>query len=471
MGVCEIRNGYDSGFADLRVKNLFITGSQTEVQSETINLADNIITLNSNFTSGQPVENAGIEIARGDLAKASLIWDESVDKWKCGLAGTETEISLLGHDHPNITGNAATASKLKDPRIIALSGDVGGSVAFDGSADVTIDVVAYRAQKLTTARSISLSGDATGTTAFDGSANVTIPVTIMSSQKLTTPRMITIAGDLSGATAFDGSSNITITCSVARANKLTTARQIALAGDITGSVMFDGTSNVTINTTGGATAKLTTARNITINGAVTGNALFDGSSDITIATALTTHSHADATLTNISWSKILNVPAASAATPNYLCQRDANGDVWARYFRGIATSALYGDVAELYTAKNPVFSVGQVVLVSPEKGYDCELSNEEGSDRILGIVSEKPGFVLRDGLPDGTAIMRVGVGNCQVQGPVEKGEPLISGLGGTAIGSRAYLRKNPGVNLSGRILARANDTITDNAIKLIEVIM
>lgn len=61
--------------------NLTVSGSVTTVNTETINLADNIITLNSNAT-GTPTENAGIEVERGDSDNVSLYWDEAADRWK-----------------------------------------------------------------------------------------------------------------------------------------------------------------------------------------------------------------------------------------------------------------------------------------------------------------------------------------------------------------------------------------------------
>ena len=42
------------------------------LNSETINLADNIITLNSNFTGSTATENAGIEVERGDETNVAL---------------------------------------------------------------------------------------------------------------------------------------------------------------------------------------------------------------------------------------------------------------------------------------------------------------------------------------------------------------------------------------------------------------
>lgn len=61
--------------------NLTVSGTTTTVNTETINLADNIITLNSNYTGSSPTENAGIEVERGTLANMSLYWDETNDDW------------------------------------------------------------------------------------------------------------------------------------------------------------------------------------------------------------------------------------------------------------------------------------------------------------------------------------------------------------------------------------------------------
>ena len=85
--------------------NLTVSGSVTTLNTETLLVEDNQITLNSNVT-GVPAANAGIEVERGDSTNASLIWNESSDKWSAGLIGSETAISLEGHQHAtsDITG-------------------------------------------------------------------------------------------------------------------------------------------------------------------------------------------------------------------------------------------------------------------------------------------------------------------------------------------------------------------------------
>jgi hypothetical protein len=61
--------------------NFTVSGTQTTVNSNTIALADNIITLNSDHT-GAPTQNAGILVERGDEADAQLRWNEGTDVWQ-----------------------------------------------------------------------------------------------------------------------------------------------------------------------------------------------------------------------------------------------------------------------------------------------------------------------------------------------------------------------------------------------------
>lgn len=57
--------------------------------------------------------------------------------------GTSMEYARGDHRHPEqtaISGNAATATKLQNARLISISGDASGQGSFDGSADVDISV-------------------------------------------------------------------------------------------------------------------------------------------------------------------------------------------------------------------------------------------------------------------------------------------------------------------------------------------
>lgn len=68
--------------------DLTVSGTTTTVNSETINLADNIITLNSNFTGSTATENAGIEVERGGETNVALRWNEANNIWQITEDGT-----------------------------------------------------------------------------------------------------------------------------------------------------------------------------------------------------------------------------------------------------------------------------------------------------------------------------------------------------------------------------------------------
>ena len=67
--------------------NLTVSGTTTTVNTETINLADNIITLNSG-TSGAPSENAGLQVDRGSSADVFFRYNETSDIWEFTNDGT-----------------------------------------------------------------------------------------------------------------------------------------------------------------------------------------------------------------------------------------------------------------------------------------------------------------------------------------------------------------------------------------------
>ena len=61
--------------------DLTVNGTTTTVNSNTVEIGDNIIVLNADET-GSPTQDAGIEVERGTSDNRSLIWDESTLSWK-----------------------------------------------------------------------------------------------------------------------------------------------------------------------------------------------------------------------------------------------------------------------------------------------------------------------------------------------------------------------------------------------------
>ena len=71
--------------------NLTVSGNTTYVNTETIQLSDNIITLNANHT-GAASQNAGIEVERGTDSNVVLQWNEANDYWEIASGGTTGRI-------------------------------------------------------------------------------------------------------------------------------------------------------------------------------------------------------------------------------------------------------------------------------------------------------------------------------------------------------------------------------------------
>ena len=64
-----------------------VNGTTSTVNTETIYLEDNIITLNYG-TSGAPTENAGLTVDRGSSADVNIQWNETSDQWEITTDGS-----------------------------------------------------------------------------------------------------------------------------------------------------------------------------------------------------------------------------------------------------------------------------------------------------------------------------------------------------------------------------------------------
>ena len=83
--------------------NLTVNGTQTTVNSNTVNIGDAIMTLNSDET-GTPSANAGIEIERGTATNVSLLWNEGSDYFQINDGSTTSKILTAGNFASSFTG-------------------------------------------------------------------------------------------------------------------------------------------------------------------------------------------------------------------------------------------------------------------------------------------------------------------------------------------------------------------------------
>ena len=156
--------------------NLTVSGTTTYINTETVQIYDNIIDLNSNFTTGSPTENAGIRVLRGDNAAVSLRWNETTDKWQYTTDGSAYD-DIVGTTSLGVTslGNSATANYFTGNGSLLTSitgGNITGQV---GNALIAGTVYTNAQPNITsvgTLTSLDVTGNITGGNANLGNAVV-----------------------------------------------------------------------------------------------------------------------------------------------------------------------------------------------------------------------------------------------------------------------------------------------------------
>jgi len=83
--------------------NLTVSGTTTTVNSNTVNIGDNIMVLNSDET-GTPSQDAGFEVERGTSTNVSLFWDESEGYFAINDASTTSKVLTAGNFAASFTG-------------------------------------------------------------------------------------------------------------------------------------------------------------------------------------------------------------------------------------------------------------------------------------------------------------------------------------------------------------------------------
>jgi hypothetical protein len=157
--------------------NLTVSGTTTYVNTSTLNIGDNIITLNADET-GTPSQNAGFEVERGTSTNVSFVWDETNDRFTIGsenlqlndngklVLGTGSDFQLYFNGSDAVISSETTNDMYIQANNIYLRSSVPGAengIVITGDGAVT----AYHdnSPKLATT---STGIDVTGTVTADG---------------------------------------------------------------------------------------------------------------------------------------------------------------------------------------------------------------------------------------------------------------------------------------------------------------
>ena len=125
--------------------NLTVSGTTTTVNSETINLADNIITLNSNYGGVSPTENAGIEVERGTVANTSLVWNEATDRWSFTNDGSTFNNIPIPSEYGVVTGGTSTDYTSSGASVLSSIVLTNGAVQSTANRTLTVGDIGAQA--------------------------------------------------------------------------------------------------------------------------------------------------------------------------------------------------------------------------------------------------------------------------------------------------------------------------------------
>ena len=126
--------------------NLTVQGTTTSIDSNTVNIGDSIITLNSDET-GTPSQNGGIEIERGTATNQSLVWNESTDKWSTYNGSTYVPIIQDLYKNFQTQNGTATANTTTDTLTLTGANGIatsrsGDTITFTAATNVTAATIA-----------------------------------------------------------------------------------------------------------------------------------------------------------------------------------------------------------------------------------------------------------------------------------------------------------------------------------------
>jgi hypothetical protein len=115
--------------------NLTVTGNSTNVYTDNLSVADNIVTINAGEAgAGVSLVYAGLEVDRGSLANVQLRWNETYDRWQLSNDGTTyANISTTSG-----SGSALTAVVQDTAPVLGGNLDITGRTIYSSNGSVQI---------------------------------------------------------------------------------------------------------------------------------------------------------------------------------------------------------------------------------------------------------------------------------------------------------------------------------------------
>ncbi len=167
---------------DLNVSNdvivtgdLTVNGTTTTINTETLEVADNNVVLNSNHT-GLPLQNAGLTVERGTSDDALFQWNETDDRWEVKVGTGYAEFKTSDLTTTNLTATQGDITTVNATDVNTTNADIGSVDIDGGSIDgTTIGATTSAAATFSTmtADSVDINGGTIDGVTFQNIADLT----------------------------------------------------------------------------------------------------------------------------------------------------------------------------------------------------------------------------------------------------------------------------------------------------------
>jgi hypothetical protein len=234
----------------------------------------------------------------------------------------------------------------------------------------------------------------------------------------------------------------------ATADKLQQARAITLGGILKGTQSFDGSGAITINAEFADNFQLST-------GSLSGNYV----GQLTAGNFVTLNEGVLPYVPGGGDNVTIGVNASSSNVGSSIVSRNSSGnfsanEITADKFIGIANEAYFADLAEKYLP-DAEYEVGTVLTIGGEK----EVTASAYGDLAIGVVSDKPAYLMNKDLEGGVAVALKGRVPVKVIGAVRKGQRLVATDNGCAVAAVPH---------ANDVFAIALESSNDTGVKVIE---